>query len=96
MGSRVRDIAAGSSGAISAHVFYEAPRPIDVQGRDYDEAGLISTSWLERHTPLGQADYFLCGPRPFLRSFIGGLAHAGVAADRIHYEFFGPADELLM
>jgi hypothetical protein len=23
------------------------------------------------------------------------LARAGVASDRIHYEFFGPADELL-
>jgi nitric oxide dioxygenase len=44
---------------------------------------------------MAEADYFLCGPRPFLRAFVGGLARAGVASDRIHYEFFGPADELL-
>jgi len=95
MGLRVREIAGRSGGTISAHVFYEQPRPQDVRGRDYDEAGLISIGWLERHTPLAEADYYLCGPRPFLRSFVAGLAHAGVASARIHYEFFGPADELL-
>jgi nitric oxide dioxygenase len=26
---------------------------------------------------------------------VGGLALAGVRANRIHYEFFGPADEIL-
>jgi nitric oxide dioxygenase len=26
---------------------------------------------------------------------VGGLALAGVPSDRIHYEFFGPADEIL-
>jgi nitric oxide dioxygenase len=44
---------------------------------------------------MAEADYFLCGPRAFLRAFVSGLARAGVASDRIHYEFFGPADELL-
>jgi len=44
---------------------------------------------------LAEADYFLCGPKPFLRAFVSALARAGVASDRIHYEFFGPADELL-
>jgi nitric oxide dioxygenase len=34
--------------------------------------------------------YYLCGPRPFLRAMVGGLA-----LNRILYEFFGPADELL-
>jgi ferredoxin-NADP reductase len=36
-----------------------------------------------------------CGPRPFLRAMIDGLARAGVPLPRIRYEFFGPADELL-
>ena len=37
----------------------------------------------------------LCGPRPFLRAMVGGLARTGVPLGNIHYEFFGPADELL-
>jgi nitric oxide dioxygenase len=44
---------------------------------------------------LTEADYFLCGPRAFLHTFVTGLNQAGVPANRIHYKFFGPADELL-
>jgi len=42
-----------------------------------------------------EAGYYLCGPRPFLRAFVGGLAVAGARSTRTHYEFFGPADEIL-
>lgn len=76
-------------------VFYQAPRPEDVQGRDYDVAGLIDANWLAAHTDIDHADYFLCGPRPFLRALVSALSLSGTASERIHYEFFGPADELL-
>jgi nitric oxide dioxygenase len=95
MGTRARELAARSGGAIKVATFYERPRPEDRRGDGYDEAGLITVDWLRSNTPMAEADYFLCGPRAFLRAFVSGLARAGVAADRIHYEFFGPADELL-
>jgi nitric oxide dioxygenase len=95
MGTRARGLAARSGGAIKVATFYERPRPEDRRGDGYDEAGLITVDWLRSNTPMAEADYFLCGPRAFLRAFVSGLARAGVAADRIHYEFFGPADELL-
>jgi nitric oxide dioxygenase len=95
MGARVRELAARSGGRIVAAAFYEAPRPEDRSGQDYEESVRISIDWLGRNTPMAEADYFLCGPKPFLRAFVSGLARAGVASDRIHYEFFGPADELL-
>ena len=91
----MRELAGGSGGSIRATTFYERPRPEDRQGENYDEAGLIGIDWLRGNTPMGEADYFLCGPKPFLRALVSGLARAGVAADRIHYEFFGPADALL-
>ena len=78
-----------------ATVFYQTPRPEDVQGRDYDRAGLIDGDWLAANTPVGHADYFLCGPRPFLRALVSALSLSGVPSQHIHYEFFGPADELL-
>lgn len=71
------------------------PDPGDRLGRDYDECGLIRGAWLARHTPLEAAIFYLCGPRPFLRGMVGGLARTGVPLGRIRYEFFGPADELL-
>lgn len=99
----------GSTHAMGAHVraltekhhngrttiFYQTPRPQDAAGRDYDVAGLIDADWLTANTPVDEADYFLCGPRPFLRALVAALSLSGVASDRIHYEFFGPADELL-
>jgi nitric oxide dioxygenase len=82
-------------GRISVATFYSDPLTDDVPGRTHDVTGFVTTGWLEKHTPLRQADFFLCGPRPFLRTFVSGLSRAGVSTDRIHYEFFGPADELL-
>jgi nitric oxide dioxygenase len=56
---------------------------------------LIDEAWIRADTPIDDADYFICGPRPMLRSLITALSMSGLPADRIHYEFFGPADELL-
>src|SRR5688500_12844088 len=36
------------------------------RGLGHDEAGFISTDWLARNTPVGEATYYLCGPRPSL------------------------------
>jgi nitric oxide dioxygenase len=80
---------------IRSTTFYVEPRPEDQLGVDYDHQGLITMEWLQANTPLEEAGYYLCGPRPFLRAFVGGLALAGVRSNRIHYEFFGPADEIL-
>ncbi|MBL6455828.1 NO-inducible flavohemoprotein [Belnapia sp. T6] len=95
LGAEARALAAASAGRIAVTTFYECPRPEDRQGQDYDQAGRITLDWLRAHTPVGEADYYLCGPREFLRVFAGGLVGLGVPAGRIHYEFFGPADELL-
>lgn len=95
LGAEVRAIAAASQGRIQATIFYECPRPQDRQGEDFDLPGLVTPDWLARNTPLAGADYYLCGPRAFLRGFAGSLAGFGVPAAQIHYEFFGPADEVL-
>ena len=94
MGEHARELAAQAPN-VTVRTFYDVPEPGDVAGRDYDERGLVSADWLARNTPREEATYYLCGPRPFLRAMIGGLARAGVPLGRIRYEFFGPADELL-
>jgi nitric oxide dioxygenase len=94
MGAHARELAARAPN-VTVRTFYKVPDPGDVAGRDYDERGLISAEWLARETPGEEATYYLCGPRPFLRAMVGGLARTGVPLARIRYEFFGPADELL-
>jgi nitric oxide dioxygenase len=90
-GPRIAELA-GQLPALRATTFLESPRAEDA---GQVEPGRITPDWLRQNTPIGVADYFLCGPKPFLRSLVGGLTTAGVPASRIHYEFFGPADELL-
>lgn len=75
--------------------FHQTPLPDEVEGRDYDAAGIITDEWLVANTPVAEADYYICGPRPFLRHAVSTLSLAGVPSARIHYEFFGPADELI-
>jgi nitric oxide dioxygenase len=94
MGEHARKLAAQAPN-VTVRTFYHVPGPEDMAGRDYDERGLISADWLSRNTPKEDAAYYLCGPRPFLRAMVGGLARTGVPLARIRYEFFGPADELL-
>lgn len=93
MRDHVRALA--EQGNVRVTTFYQQPRAQDVQGQDYDEQGLISGDWLRNHTPFAAANYYLCGPKTFLRAFVGELTLAGVPRDRIHFEFFGPADELM-
>ncbi|AYG94937.1 NO-inducible flavohemoprotein [Brevundimonas naejangsanensis] len=90
MGPHVRALTAAHPRARST-IFYEAP----ANDADCDHQGLISGAWLAEQTPIAEADYYLCGPRPFLRALVSDLRAAGVSEDRIHYEFFGPADEVL-
>lgn len=79
----------------SAIDFHQTPYADEIEGQDYDHAGIITDDWLTANTQLDKADYYICGPRPFLRAAVSALSLAGVPSQRIHYEFFGPADELL-
>jgi PAS domain S-box-containing protein len=93
-GPHVRALAE-KHGGTQVTTFYSAPRPEDVEGRDFDHAGRLTMDWLRENTPLTEADYYVCGPLPFLRAFVSGLAKAGVPQERVNYEFFGPVEDLL-
>jgi nitric oxide dioxygenase len=86
---------ASKGAAVEVADFHQTPLAGEVAGRDYDHDGIITDDWLIANTPVATADYYICGPRPFLRAAVTALSLSGVPADRIHYEFFGPADELL-
>jgi len=94
MRNHVRALAAKGK-AVRVADFHQTPLADEVAGRDYDIAGIITDAWLIANTPVAEADYYICGPRPFLRHAVSALSLAGVPSGRIHYEFFGPADELL-
>jgi len=92
MDKHVRQIAK-QHGKMSVMTFYSDPTNDDVCGKTHDQDGYISPDWLSANTPFHTADFFLCGPKPFLRTMVNALAQRGVETNRIHYEFFGPTDE---
>lgn len=94
MGDKVRKLA-DKHGRTRVATFYSEPLPTDAVGMTHDVNGIIDVAWLKANTPFDTADFYLCGPRPFMRALVTGLAAAGVSPDRIKYEFFGPTDELL-
>lgn len=62
-------------------------------GRIYQ--GLMTLSDLAaEELPVAQAEVYLCGPTAFMASICQQLLTLGVDAQRIHYEVFGPHQDL--
>jgi ferredoxin-NADP reductase len=70
------------------HVAYSRPGERDVKGRDYHSTGRLGTDLLEKLVPGLDADFYLCGPAPFLADLQQGLREVGVPIGRIHSESF--------
>ncbi|MFM0327199.1 FAD-binding oxidoreductase [Caballeronia glebae] len=76
--------------SVGAHVCYRLPR--DDEDRDaFDSRGLLTKETLQALLPLDDYEVYLCGPSPFMQANWKLLRSLGVARERIHYEFFGPA-----
>ena len=74
---------------LTSYVIYEQPESED----QCHQAGYIDLDFL-RKTVDAKADFYFCGPVPFMRAVNSHLKSMEVPSDRIHYEFFGPAGTL--
>lgn len=63
------------------------------QGIDYDHSGYITADWLEHYCPE-DAEYYFCGPLPFMKAIYQQLKDRNIDDDRLHYEVFGPGESL--
>jgi nitric oxide dioxygenase len=73
-----------------AFIFYDQPLPQDQPGRDFDFPGLVDVKRIAGAVMLPDADYYICGPIPFMRLQHDALIARGIKETRIHYEVFGP------
>ncbi|WP_353193046.1 NO-inducible flavohemoprotein [Pandoraea pnomenusa] len=67
--------------------FFETPQSGEREGTDFTHAGRMDIS---RLSLPANADYLLCGPVPFMQAQWRALRDAGVPAERLHREVFGP------
>lgn len=89
MRDRLRESAAAHAN-FHLVVFYNEPLPQDVLGRDYDHAGLVDVNLIKTSILVPDADYYICGPIPFMRMQHDALKNLSIHEARIHYEVFGP------
>ncbi|OZI47923.1 NO-inducible flavohemoprotein [Bordetella genomosp. 5] len=70
-------------------IHYETVGAADRQGVHYDREGRIDLAALKDEVVLPEADYYLCGPLPFMQAQHASLLALGVPPARIHAEVFG-------
>jgi len=70
-------------------IAYEQVKENEIHGEDYHLHGRLDLSTVPpEYLPAG-ADYYLCGPVPFMQEQYRSLLERGIAKERIHSEAFG-------
>ncbi len=75
-------------------IAYSRPDPRDRPGVDFDASGHLTVEVLEKLGVPRDADFYLCGPAPFLRDLSDGLKAWGVLDHRVNTENFGPGKSI--
>ncbi|MGI8384253.1 NO-inducible flavohemoprotein [Robertmurraya sp. P23] len=79
---------------IEYYLCYEKPTEMDVLNNEFDKEGYIDLSWIDSVVQDKNASFYFCGPIPFMKTVNNALKKLGISSDKIHFEFFGPADQL--
>jgi len=74
---------------LSTFTAYEFPHSGDIIGEDYDVAGRLDLATVDTALLPANADYYLCGPIPFMQQQHQALVARGIKPEQIHIEAFG-------
>ncbi|MCE2950774.1 MAG: NO-inducible flavohemoprotein [Alphaproteobacteria bacterium] len=78
----------------TVHHRYSHISPKTTFPKSTSSVGLIDIELIKRFTPERNADYYFCGPQPFMAHINKILQDWHVPQERIHFEFFGPMQNL--
>ncbi|BBH47671.1 pyridoxamine 5'-phosphate oxidase family protein [Pseudomonas sp. KU43P] len=76
---------------LSVHRSLSQPEAEAVLQRDYEHSGRLGIEQVKAALPLGDYDFYLCGPASFTQDLYEGLRAVHVPDARIHAEAFGPS-----
>lgn len=79
---------------LKLHVRYSEAGEDDRISRWHDSDGFIDAELIESLIPRRDCDYYFCGPKPFMSSIYRQLLMWGIPGSQVHFEFFGPRQEL--
>jgi nitric oxide dioxygenase len=74
--------------AFEAHVFLESGEDAEFASRPAQPGRMTVDTFVRDHGT--EADFYLCGPLPFMQAQRAALLASGVPSERIHREVFGP------
>ncbi len=79
---------------LKIHFRYSEPAKDGVVRAGVSSTGLIDAGFIESMLPGKDADYYFCGPQPFMVGIYHELLTWGIPPAQVHFEFFGPRQEL--
>ena len=75
---------------LRTHFRYDAPCEDYIRDNRCDSVGLVDRVFLRDWQPADDAEFYFCGPKPFMTGVYRALQELGADESRIHFEFFGP------
>lgn len=78
---------------VKTRTLYDQPLEQDLANQEV-HSGLLDETTLREWTPFADAEFYFCGPKPFMQNVYAILQKLNVPAERIHFEFFGPRQEI--
>lgn len=79
---------------LTAHYCYSEPVKGEDKESDDCSGGFVDATLIESLLPSRHADYYFCGPKPFMVNIYHELLAWGIPGNQVHFEFFGPRQEL--
>ena len=79
---------------LTVHYRYSNAESGSIESKSDCSTGLINAEFIETLLPDRHADYYFCGPKPFMVNIYQDLLKWGIPAAQVHFEFFGPKEEL--
>lgn len=80
--------------SLRAHYRYSDPAKPGTSRSGNASTGFIDDALIGPLVSLPDADYYFCGPQPFMAGVYQALKKKGVPSGRVHFEFFGPLQDL--
>ncbi len=77
---------------LKLHYRYSEPGEYERSGNA--STGLVTAELIESLLPGRDADYYFCGPQPFMVGVYHDLLKWSIPASQVRFEFFGPRQEL--
>jgi nitric oxide dioxygenase len=88
------DALAAKHANLQIHYRYSEPAKEGIRRDGAASTGFIDAPLIESLVPGRDADYYVCGPQPFMVGIYQELLAWGMPPAQVHFEFFGPRQDL--